>query len=41
MDNLEPTVVKKSADVDSDSESIVAESSVDINNVENDNLGND
>lgn len=41
MDNLEPTVVENSTDVDSDSESIVVESSGDINNVENDNLGND
>jgi len=41
MDNLEPTEIEKNANVDSDSESIVAEFSSDINNVENDNLGND
>ena len=41
MDNLEPTVVENSANVDSVSESIIAEFSVDISNVENDNVGND
>lgn len=41
MDNLEPTVVEDSSDVVSDSELIVVESSGDINNEVNYNLGND
>jgi Ni2+-binding GTPase involved in maturation of urease and hydrogenase len=41
MDNLEPTAVEDSSDRVSDSELIFVESTGDINNKVNDNLGND